>query len=108
MSLPVLKFNVDDLKTLKFQLREADGVTPVDIAGLTFTFYARDEAGNTEYTIAPVVATNTDETNGRFEFDVTMPSTPSDSLYWIEREDGGGNVDTFAPAEGTQIQILEK
>jgi hypothetical protein len=108
MSLPVLKFNINDVKTLKFQLREADGVTPVDITGLTFTFFARDEAGDAAYTIDPVAATNTDDLNGRFEFDVTMPSTSSDSLYWIEREDIGGNVDTFTPAEGTQIQILEK
>jgi hypothetical protein len=108
MGLPALKFNVNDQKTLQFQLREADGVTPVDITGLTFTLYARDEAGDTDYTIDPVEATNTDEPNGRFKFDITFPSTASDSLYWIERDDGAGNVDTFQPAEGTQIQIMNK
>jgi hypothetical protein len=107
MSLPILKFNVDDIKTLKFQLREADKTTPVDITGLTFTFYARDEAGSPIYTIDPVTATITDAANGRFEFDVTMPSTGFDGFYWIERTDGG-ETDTFQPAEGTQIQVLEK
>lgn len=108
MSLPVLKFNVDDSKTLKYQLREADKITPVDITGLIFRWFARDKAGDATYTIAPVVATITDATNGQFEFDITMPSDPSNSLYWIEREDGGGDVDTFGPAEGTEIRILEK
>lgn len=106
MSLPVLKFNVDDSKTLRFQLREADKITPVDISGLTFKFFARDKAGDTAYTISPVTATIPTGTDGRFEFDVFMPSTESNSLYWITRENG--DVDTFPPAEGTQIQIMEK
>jgi hypothetical protein len=107
-SLPVLKFNVDDEKTLKFQLREADRTTPVDITGLTLRFFARVNAGDPDYIISPVVATLTDPVNGRFEFDVTMPSTPDDGLYWIEREGGVGNIDTFPPAKGTEIRILEK
>lgn len=108
MALPVLKFNVGDNKTLKFQLREALGVTPVDITGLVFTFFARDEAGDPDYTIAPVVATITDAVNGRFEFNIDMPVDPSDSFYWVERDDGAGSIDTFRPAKGTQIQILAK
>lgn len=108
MALEVLKFNIDDQKTLRFQLREGDKITPVDITGLTFTFFAREKAGDVAYTIDPVVASNTDEPNGRFEFDVTMPAASTDSLYWIEQEDGVGNVDTFKPAEGTQILILDK
>ncbi len=108
MALPVLKFNVDDTKTLKFQLREADKVTPVDITGLVFTFFARDKAGDAVYTIDPVTGTITDAANGQFEFDVAMPSTASpSSLYWITRE-AGGETDTFQPAEGTEIRILEK
>ena len=107
MSLPVLKFNVDDTKTLKFQLRAADKVTPVDITGLVFTFFARDKAGDAAYTISPVTGTITNATNGQFEFDVAMPSTPSNSVYWITRE-AGGETDTFQPAEGTEIRILEK
>ncbi len=107
MSLPVLKFNVDDTKTLRFQLRAADKVTPVDITGLVFKFFARDKAGDAAYTINPVTATITDAENGQFEFDVAMPSTPSNSLYWITRE-AGAEVDTFQPAEGTEIRILEK
>lgn len=107
MSLPVLKFNVDDTKTLKFQLREADKITPVDITGLVFKFFARDKAGDTAYTISPVTGTITDAANGRFEFEVAMPSDPSNSLYWVTRE-SGGETDTFKPAEGTEIRILEK
>ena len=107
MSLPVLKFNIDDTKTLSFQLRAADKVTPVDITGLTFKFFARDKAGDATYTIDPVTGTITDAANGRFEFDISMPSTASNSLYWITRE-SGGEVDTFGPAEGTEIRILEK
>lgn len=108
MALPALKYNVNDQKTIKCQLREADKITPVDIAGLTFTFFAREKAGDAEYTIDPVEADNTDEPNGRFEFDVAMPAAFTDSLYWIERDDGAGSVDTFKPAEGTQILILDK
>jgi len=108
MSLPILKFNVNDTKTLKFRLFEADGVTPVDITGLTIRFYAKDEPGDAAYTIDPVEATIPTGTDGRFEFEIVMPATSSDSLYWIEREDAGANIDTFAPAEGTQIQVLEK
>lgn len=108
MALERLEFNVEDNKTLKFQLREGDRVTPVDITGLTFRFYAKDEPGDAAYTIDPVTATITDAANGRFEFDVTMPATAFDGFYWIEREDGGGNVDTFKPAKGMQIQVLEK
>jgi len=107
MSLPVFKFNVDDTKTLKFQLREADKITPVDITGLVFKFFARDKAGDAAYTISPVTGTITNATNGQFEFEVAMPSTRSDSVYWITRE-AGGEVDTFKPAEGTEIRILEK
>jgi hypothetical protein len=106
MALPVLKYNVGDSKTLRFQLREADKITPVNIAGLTFTFYARDKAGDAAYTISPVTATITDAANGRFEFDVLMPATATNSLYWITREDG--DIDTFEPAEGTEIRILDK
>lgn len=108
MALQILKFNVDDQKTIKCQLRKADKITPQPIDGLTFTFFAREKAGDSAYTISPVVATNTDEPNGRFEFDVTMPSEFTDSLYWIEQDDGAGGVDTFKPAEGTQILILAK
>jgi hypothetical protein len=109
MSLPVLDFNVDDTKTLKYQLREADKETPVDITGLTFRFYAKDEPGDTTYTISPVTAALTDPTNGRFEFqDVDMPSEAFDGFYWIEREDGAGNVDTFPPSKGTQIIVRVK
>jgi hypothetical protein len=109
MALQRLEFNVDDVKTLRFQLREADKVTPVDITGLTFRFYAKAEPGDAAYTISPVTATIPLGTDGRFQFDdVTMPSTPSDSKYWIEREDGGGKVDTFKPAEGTDIAIKLK
>ena len=107
MSLPVLKFNVDDTKTLRFQLREADKITPVDITGLVFKFFARDKAGDVAYTISPVTGTITDAANGQFEFEVAMPSTASNSVYWITRE-AGGEVDTFQPAEGTEIRILEK
>lgn len=107
MALPVFKFNVDDTKTLRFQLREADKITPVDITGLVFTFFARDKAGDAAYTISPVTGTNTDNVNGQFEFEVAMPSTRSNSVYWITRE-AGGEVDTFKPAEGTEIRILEK
>ena len=108
MSLPVLKFNVDDSKTLKYQLREADKITPVDITALTFSFFARAEAGAAAYTIGPVAGTITDAANGRFKFAVDMPADATNSLYWITREDGGGNVDTFGPAEGTEIRILDK
>jgi hypothetical protein len=108
MSLPELKFNVGDEKTLNFQLREADGVTPVDITGLTFTFFARDEPGAPTYTIAPVTGIITDAVNGKFQFDVTMPSAETKSFYWIERENGAARVDTFPPAEGTPINILKK
>lgn len=107
MNLPVLKFNVDDTKTLRFQLREADKTTPVDIAGLLFKFFARDKAGDVAYTISPVTGTITDAANGRFEFEVAMPSDPSNSVYWITRE-AGGEVDTFSPAEGTEIRIMAK
>ncbi len=107
MSLPVLKFNVDDTKTLRFQLRAADKITPVDITGLTFKFFARDKAGDAAYTISPVTGTITDAGNGQFEFGVSMPSTSSKSVYWVTRE-SGGEVDTFAPAEGTEIRILQK
>lgn len=107
MALPVFKFNVDDTKTLRFQLREADKITPVDITGLVFKFFARDKAGDVAYTISPVTGTNTDNVNGQFEFEVAMPSTRSNSVYWITRE-AGGEVDTFQPAEGTEIRILEK
>jgi len=107
MSLPVLKFNVDDTKTLRFQLREADKITPVDITGLVFKFFARDKAGDAAYTIDPVTGTITDAANGQFEFEVAMPSTASNSVYWVTRE-SGGEVDTFQPAEGTEIRILEK
>ena len=108
MSLPVLKFNVDDRKTIKFQLREADKVTPVDITGLIFRFFARENPGDVDYIIAPVVADHTDDLNGKFEFDVLMPSAADTGVYWVEREDGLGNVDTFNPAEGTEIRILSK
>ena len=108
MSLPVLKFNVDDRKTIKFQLREADKVTPVDITDLIIRFFARENPGDTEYIIDPVVADHTDDALGKFEFDVLMPADPDKGAYWIEREDGLGNVDTFNPAEGTEIRILAK
>jgi len=108
MALPKLEFNINDKKTLKCQLREADGITPKDITGLIFRFYAKDEPGDASYTIDPVEATITDEANGRFEFVLTMPADPFDGFYWIEREDGGGNIDTFKPARGTQIQVLSK
>ena len=108
MSLPVLKFNVDDTKTLRFQLREADEITPVNISGLTFTFFARDKAGDSTYKISPVTGTITDAANGQFEFDVIMPSDPFNGKYWITRDDGLGNVDTFIPAEGTEIRIKDK
>jgi hypothetical protein len=108
MALPILKFNVGDQKTIKCQLRKSDGVTPENITGLAFRFYAKDEPGDVAYTIDPVTATNTDEPNGRFEFDVTMPANPTNSFYWIERDDGAGSVDTFKPAEGTEIRILPK
>lgn len=107
MSLPVLKFNVDDTKTLRFQLRDADKITPVDITGLVFKFFARDKAGDAAYTISPVTGTITNAANGQFEFEVAMPSTDSKSLYWVTRE-AGGETDTFQPAEGTEIRILEK
>ena len=106
MGLPKLKYNVDDSKTLKFQLRAADKVTPVNITGLTFKFFAREKAGDAAYTIDPVTATIPTGTDGRFEFDVLMPSDATNSLYWITRENG--DLDTFAPAEGTEIQILDK
>jgi len=108
MGLPNLQFNVGDRKTIKCQLREADGIAPKNIAGLIFRIYAKDEPGDATYAIDPVEATITDEANGRFEFDVTMPATAFDGFYWIEREDGGGNVDTFKPAQGTQILVLDK
>ena len=108
MALPILEFNVDDQKTLNFRWMQADKVTPVDLTGLTITFFARAKAGNVAYTIDPVTATIPTPTDGRFSFDVTMPATKTNSLYWIEREDGGGNVDTARPAEGTQINILDK
>lgn len=108
MSLKKLKYNVDDVKTLKFRWMQADKVTPVDLTGLTIRFFAREKAGDTAYTISPVTATVATPTDGRFEFDVTMPATATNSLYWIEREDGGGNVDTAAPAEGTEIEIHDK
>ena len=107
MALPVLKFNIDDTKTLRFRLFEADKVTPVNITGLTFKFFARNKAGDAAYTIDPVTGTITDAAEGRFEFDVLMPSTKSGSVYWITRE-AAGEVDTFGPAEGTEIRILEK
>ena len=104
MSLPILDFNVDDTKTIKFQLREADKITPVDITDLIFRFFARDEAGDSAYTISPVTAVLTNPTNGQGEFqDVSWPSDPTNSFYWIEREDGVGNVDTFPPSLGTQL-----
>lgn len=109
MALKKLKYNVDDVKTLKFRWMQADKVTPVNLTGLTITFFARDKAGDAAYTIDPVTATIPTPTDGRFQFDdVTMPATATNSLYWIEREDGGGDVDTAAPAEGTEIQILDK
>jgi len=108
MTLSALMFNVGDVKTLKFQLREADKATPVDITGLVFTFYAKDEPGDAAYKIDPVVGNITDAANGRFEFDVTMPATPFDGFYWIEREDDGGNTDTITPASGTEIRVLAK
>lgn len=108
MALRVLKFNVDDTKTIKCRLLEADKVTPVDITGQIFKFFARDKAGDSAYTISPVTGTHTDDADGQFEFDVVMPSDPTNSLYWITRDDGIGNIDTFKPAEGTEIRILEK
>lgn len=107
MALPRLEFNVDDNKTLKFRWMQSDKVTPVDISGFTITFFARAKAGASAYTIDPVTATIPLGTDGRFEFDVDMPSSKTNSLYWIERTDGA-NVDTSPPAEGTQIQILAK
>ena len=106
MGLPILDYNVGDSKTLRFQLRESDKVTPVNIAGLTFIFFARDKAGDSAYTISPVTATITDAAEGRFEFDVVMPADQTDSLYWITREDG--DLDTFPPSKGTQILVREK
>jgi hypothetical protein len=108
MALPKLKFNVGDSKTLKFRWMQADKVNPVDLTGLTIRFYAREKAGDAAYTISPVTATIPTPTDGRFEIDVTMPASSTNSVYWIEREDGGGNVDTASPAEGTEIQILPK
>lgn len=108
MALQVLKFNVDDSKTLNFRWMQADKVTPVDLTGLTIRFYAREKAGDAAYTISPVTADIPTPADGRFSFDVDMPATPTNSLYWIEREDGSGNVDTAEPAEGTEIFILEK
>lgn len=106
MGLPILDYNVGDSKTLRFQLREADKITPVNIAGLVFTFYARAQAGDVAYTISPVTATITDAANGRFEFDVVMPADKTDSLYWITREDG--DLDTFPPSLGTPIFVRDK
>ena len=105
MALPILKFNTGDKKTLNFRWMQADKVTPVDLTGLTITFYARAKAGDVAYTIDPVTATIPTPTDGRFSFDVTMPADPTASLYWIVREDGGGNEDTASPAEGTRIEV---
>ena len=108
MSLPILKFNVGDDKTLKVRWMQADKITPVDLTGLTMKFFARDKAGDAAYTIDPVTATVADPTDGRFEFAITMPSDPTNSLYWITRQAGVGNPDTAKPAAGTQIQVLAK
>lgn len=106
MALRILDYNVGDSKTLRYRLLQSDKVTPVNISGLTFIFFARDKAGAAAYTISPVTATITDAAEGRFEFDVVMPATDTDSLYWITREDG--DLDTFPPSKGTQIQVRDK
>jgi hypothetical protein len=108
MALPVLEFNVGDSKVLRFRWLQADGVAPVDLTGLTIKFFAREKAGDTGYTINPVEANVPDPTDGRFTFDVTMPTDPTNSVYWITREDGLGKVDTAQPAKGTEIAILAK
>lgn len=108
MALPILKFNVGDDKVIKCRWLQADGVTPVNLTGLTMKFFAREKAGDAAYTIDPVTATVADPTDGRFEFAVTMPTDPTNSVYWITREAGVGNPDTAKPAEGTQILILAK
>ena len=108
MALPILKFNTGDDKVIKFRWMQADGVTPVDLTGLTMKFFAREKPGDAAYTIDPVTATVADPTDGRFEFAVTMPTDPTNSVYWITREAGVGNPDTASPAEGTKISILAK
>lgn len=109
MALPILKFNVGDDKVIKCRWLQSDGVSPVDLTGLTIKFYAKDEPGDVAYTIDPVTATILDPpTDGRFEFAVTMPAEATNSFYWITREDGGGNPDTAPPAEGTPIHVLPK
>ena len=108
MALPILKFNVDDVKVLRFRQLEADGTTPVDITGFVYTWFAREKAGDTAFTLGPETATITNATNGQFTFEVTMPSTKTNSLYWVERVDGDLKPDTSPPAEGTEIRVLEK
>lgn len=109
MALPILKFNVGDDKVIRGRWLQADGVSPVDLTGLTVKFYAKDEPGDVAYTIDPVVATILDPpTDGRFEIPVTMPADPTNSFYWITRDDGAGSVDTAKPAEGTPIHVLPK
>jgi hypothetical protein len=111
MALPVLKYNSGDTKTIPFQVRKKDKITPENITGLIFRFFAKDEPGDATYLIDPVTATITDAENGEGEFqDVLMPTVTENKrgLYWIEREDGVGKIDTFQPAEGTEIRILLK
>jgi hypothetical protein len=107
MSLPVFDFNVGDTKTITFQYRKADKESLEPITGLIFRFYARDEPGDSAYTIDPVTAVNNDATS-EFTFTVVLPLVGFDGFYWIEVEDGLGNIDTFKPAKGTRIVVRVK
>jgi len=87
---------------LEYQWLDVNG-DAVDITGLTFTFKAVKDAGETSPAIPEVTGTISDAPNGRWYFDV-IPTTVFKGRYEIWAVDGASKITTLTRAGGARIE----
>ena len=100
-----LSFETNETASLRYQL--IDNGEPRDITGMTFMFAAKERNTDLAYRISPVSGSIDDAVNGKFSFEISMPSTQFAGVYSVVMTDAGGRRTVLTERGGTVIRVHE-
>lgn len=107
MNMKSLLFEAGETVKLEYQIKDSVTGHAVDITGMSFKFAAKKKHTMDDYRIVPVDGTIDDAVEGKFSFEVLMPSTPFSGVYSVVMEDGDGKRTVLTQRGGAAISVIE-